>query len=247
MTSPVTYQDYEAAKQMTAVLARESGHPRSLSEDAWMEQLRSACSGSSGIVMLVVDYGPILPRIGSSSYIVDHRPTQAHAPKPAEPRVSYAFQELMSLSVVEQVQELVAALSLNKSLLAQLLRVTRPTVYSWLQGKEPNTANTGRLHTLLRILVRTSVSGATPLNARFVREPMDLDGPSIVELLAARELDETRIVQALEQAQTLADAASHRRTTREERLRALGFEEPTSKERRHGLAQNLALKDWPSR
>ncbi len=246
MTSPVTYQDYEAAKQMTAVLARESGHFRSLNEDAWMEQLRSACSGSSGIVMLVVDYGPILPRIGSSSYIVDHRPTQAHAPKPAEPRVPNAFQELMSLSIVEQVQELVAALSLNKSLLAQVLRVSRPTVYSWLQGQDPSTANASRLHALLRTLARASVSAAAPLNARFVREPLDLDGPSIVELLAAQELEETRIVQALVRARSLADAASHRRTTREEGLRALGFEEPTSEQRRQALAENLALKDWPS-
>ncbi len=36
--------------------------------------------------------------------------------------------------IAEQVRELLAALSLNKSQLARILRVTRPTIYEWLQG-----------------------------------------------------------------------------------------------------------------
>lgn len=32
---------------------------------------------------------------------------------------------------------------------------------------------------------------------------------------------------------------------REDRLRALGFEDPTNDERRERLARNMALKDWP--
>lgn len=57
-----------------------------------------------------------------------------------------------------------------------------------------------RRHAMLRILAQSSVSGAKPLNARFVRKPMELDAPSIIELLAAEDLDEGRIVQALQQA-----------------------------------------------
>ena len=37
-----------------------------------------------------------------------------------------------------------------------------------------------------------------------------------------------------------------RRTRREDRLRALGFEDPTNDERRERLARNAALKDWPT-
>jgi hypothetical protein len=76
---------------------------------------------------------------------------------------------------------------------------------------------------------------------------MELDSPSIIELLAAEDLDADRIVQALEQARTLGETASDRRTNREDRLRALGFEDPTDDERRERLARNAALKDWPER
>ena len=39
--------------------------------------------------------------------------------------------------VAGQVRELRAALSVNKSELAKILRVSRPTVYAWLDGKKP--------------------------------------------------------------------------------------------------------------
>lgn len=36
-----------------------------------------------------------------------------------------------------------------------------------------------------------------------------------------------------------------RRVAREERLRALGFEEPSDEERREQLARNVAMLNWP--
>ena len=42
----------------------------------------------------------------------------------------------------------------------------------------------------------------------------------------------------------LLDAES-RRISREDRLRALGFEEPTAEQRKENLALNVALRDWP--
>jgi transcriptional regulator with XRE-family HTH domain len=211
-----------------------------------MAVLKPVGSGSSGVVTLVPDYGPILPHIGSSSFVIDRRP-RVRTLKLVRSEVSNEFRAVIALPVVEQMQELLAALSINKSQLAEILRVTRPTMYDWFQGKEPNAANTDRLHALLRILTRASVSGTAPLNARFVRKPMELDAPSIKELLAAEDLDEDRIVQALEQARSLGETAFNRRTNREDRLRALGFEDPTDDERRERLARNAALKDWPER
>ena len=43
-------------------------------------------------------------------------------------------QNIFTLPVARQVRELQAALSVNKSELARILRVTRPTVYDWLDG-----------------------------------------------------------------------------------------------------------------
>ncbi len=247
MTSTITDAEHEAARQASALLADPSSFVPNSSEGGWMAVLKPAGSGSSGVVTQVADYGPILPHIGSSSFVVDRRHARVRSLKTVRSKASTEFLTVIALPVVEQMQELLAALSINKSQLAGILRVTRPTMYDWLRGKEPNAANTDRLHGLLRILTRASVSGAAPLNARFVRKPMELDSPSAIDLLAAENLDEDRIVRALEQARSLGATASSRRISREDRLRALGFEEPTDDERRERLARNAALKDWPER
>jgi len=246
VTLAITYAEYEAARNASAILAGESCYARRSDEEAWMAVLQPMGSGSSAVVTFVADYGPILPHIGSSSLVVDCRPARRRTQKLVRSKIAIEFRTRIALPVVEQMQELLVALSLNKTQLAEILRVTRPTMYDWFQGKEPNSANTDRLHALLRILTRASVLGSAPLNARFVRKPMELDSPSIIDLLSAEELDEERIVQALEQARTLGEAASSKRTSREDSLRALGFEDPTDDERRERLARNVALKDWPS-
>ncbi|MEL6195537.1 MAG: hypothetical protein AAFZ38_01430 [Myxococcota bacterium] len=245
MTS--TYEEYEAARQASALLTGQSSYATSSGGEARFAVLKPAGSGSSGVVVFETDYGPILPHIGSSSFVIDRRAARALTVSLVRPEISDDFRDVIALSVPHQMQELLAALSINKSQLAEILRVTRPTMYDWFQGKEPNFANADRLHALLRILRRASVSGAKPLNARFVRKPMELDAPSIIELLATDDLDEDRLVQALRQARALDEAATRRRTAREDRLRALGFEDPTNDERRERLARNAALKDWPGR
>jgi len=45
----------------------------------------------------------------------------------------------------------------------------------------------------------------------------------------------------------LGGTALNKRAGREDRLRALGFDDPTNEERRERLALNAALKDWPKR
>ena len=145
------------------------------------------------------------------------------------------------------IPELQAALSLNKSQLAQVLRVSRSALYDWLRGREPNTSNSERVHTLLRCLARAGVSSARPLNARFVRQSPDLEGPSLLGLLAEPRIDEDRVAYAIEQVQVLGDAANRRRIAREDRLRALGFEDPGREQRREQLATSMTLRDLPNR
>ena len=144
-------------------------------------------------------------------------------------------------SFTERIQELQAALSLNKSQIARVLRVTCPTLYDWLQGREPDAADAERLRTLLRMLARAGVSGADPLNARFVRRPVGIQDPSLVDLLCEERIDEDRVVHVIGHAQALADSASRRRTAREARLHRLGFDDPGDEQRRRQLATNMAL------
>lgn len=139
--------------------------------------------------------------------------------------------------VADRVNELMAALSLNKSLLAQLMRVSRPTICAWLAGKPPNGANEDRLEALLGVLGRGGVSGANPLNARFVRRRLR-GVESIIGLLSAENIDDGKVTSAIRQARSLELEANQRRREREARLRLLGFEEPDWEQCRENLARN---------
>ena len=163
------------------------------------------------------------------------------------PEDALGCRSVLNLSIPEQMQELQAALSLNKSQLTRVLRVSRPALYDWFRGKEPNPAHASRLRALLRCLARARVSGASPLNARFVRRSGDLDGPALLDLLSEERIEEDRVVGAIEQARALGDTANRKRANREERLRGLGFEDSGPKQRREQLAWNMALRDWPNR
>ena len=212
-------------------------------EQAWGALLMSHCRGSAGIVSVSCEYGPLLLHVGSSPLIVDRRSVQR--PPRTDARLSADGFEL--LPVVDQLKELRAALSLNKSQLARIMRVTRPTIYEWYQGKDPNAVNCERIRTLLRVLKRSVVSGAKPLNARFVRQPMGPAEPSLLDLLSEHRLDQKRVARAVKRARDLGAEAFRRRENREDRLRALGFEDPTGNQRKEQLARNVALQDWPKR
>ena len=206
--------------------------------------MMSPWQGSAGTLSVGSDFGPLLPHVGSSSLIVDRR-SIGRTPRIARARL--AADGLEMLPVDDQLKELGASLSVNKSQLARILRVTRPTLYEWYQGKEPNATNSERIRKLLRLLERAAVYGASPLNARFVRRPIGVDEPSILDLLSSDPLDEKRVVHALERARALGVAASRSRVAREDWLRSLGFEDPGSEQRREQLALNVALQDWPER
>ena len=110
----------------------------------------SPCQGSAGIISVNSNYGPLLPHVGSS--FPDCRPEigAAHA---GDDQCVVLSRWLASASrrvpVGDQLKELRAALSLNKSQLARILCVTRPTLYEWYEGKEPNATNSERIRNLL--------------------------------------------------------------------------------------------------
>jgi transcriptional regulator with XRE-family HTH domain len=138
-----------------------------------------------------------------------------------------------------------AALSVNKSQLASLLGVSRPTLYEWKRGKEPNAANSRRLSAIVHLLSLEGVHGSAPLNARFVRQPLEGQDESLLEALSEDVVDEVKITRMIREVRALGASADARRAAREERLRALGYDEPSSEQRKDQLTRSLATRDWP--
>ena len=228
-----------------AMLAGESSTLAYMKNNLDEIMLRLAYFGSGGISALGSGYDPFAFRIGSCPFIVAMR-TIKYQSKAETPEDPLGFRDVPEFSMVELMQELQAALSLNKSQLARVLRVSRPALYEWLRGREPKAANADRAHILLRCLAQARVTAARPLNARFVRQPADVAGPALVDILCEEQIDEDRVVAAIQQARALGDAAARRRATREERLHNLGFEDPGREQRIEQLARNMALRDWPN-
>ena len=213
---------------------------------AWQQSIRRCFwTGSAGMVQAERFY-VYLGSLGSSPMFRDERVLSQLSPEAApEPTRTTARQTLLRMSSADQALEVLAALSLNKTLLAEVLGVTRPTLYAWLEGKDPKTENAQRLMSLVRLLGDAGVRAADALSPRFVREPLNDGEPSLLDLLRADTLDEGRVSRVLKEAKALEDGAENDRLAREARLRALGFEEPTAEQRKANLALNVALREWP--
>lgn len=216
--------------------------------EPWL--LKSVRAGSAGVIVLVSGYGPYVPHVGTSPTVFDCRGIVRGAPaasaetSPEGTRTS-TRQTVLRMSVADQALAVMASLSLNKTQLAEVLGVSRPTLYDWLDGKEPNAANARQLTALVQLLASAGVTAADSLSLRFVREPLNDGEPSLLDLLKADSLDEVRVRKVLQQAKTLESTAEGARLSREERLRGLGFEDPTTEQRKENLALNVALREWP--
>ena len=152
---------------------------------------------------------------------------------------------MSTLPVARQVRELQAALSVNKSEVARILRVSRPTVYDWLDGGEPNAGNRARIRTLLRLVSEARVSANDPVLPRFVRSALEPGDRSLLELLGEERIDEVTATGVIRRAKGLGDGVDGEREEREARLREGGFEEPDGEQRKANLATNVALMEWP--
>ena len=177
----------------------------------------------------------VFPRITSSPRIE----------RRAISRFAARSHHISTLPVADQVRELQTALSVNKSELARILRVSRPTVYDWLDDGQPNADNVARIRTLLRLLWESRVTPANPLFPRFVRFALEPGDRPLLDVLVEETIDEAAVRSAVGRAKGLGDAIHSRGEEGEARLRAAGFEEPDAEQRKANLATNVALMKWP--
>ena len=113
---------------------------------------------------------------------------------------------LSTLPVADQVRELQTALSVNKSELARILRVSRPTVYDWLDDGQPNPGNRARIRTLTRLLSQPGVSANNPLFPRFVRSAIEPGERILLDVLSGETIGEVTAGKLIRMAKALGDA-----------------------------------------
>lgn len=154
-----------------------------------------------------------------------------------DPEASY--NKFLLMSVTDQACEVLATLSLNKSQLAGILKISRPTLYSWFEGTAPNPENSDRLLTILRLMAKVGIHGTSSLNARFVRNPLSTNGNSLLDSLKAEDWNEEKLLQGFKTAKELTQRAATELEAWKEDFRKRGYHEPSIEEQRQTLNQNL--------
>ena len=207
--------------------------------------LRTILAGGTAFIMSgPTAFASSPSQYGSSAVIRDLRSREvrrkATETAPSTPRVV----DFAKLTVTDQLLELLASLSLNKSQMASVLGVSRPTLYEWLNGNEPKKINTDRIDSLHRVLAAAGVSSTKPLNARFVQRRMVEDQPNLLEALKNINSTEDELNILIKAVQNAGVEAGNRRVEREERLRDLGYDDPNTEQRQNNTKLNVALLDW---
>jgi len=225
-----------------------SSSPGGISLQAFLKNL-FVCGALAFMGTSVAGGQPSLPHVGTSPTLNNTRVVLAQNVSLTDDlkvgiTENQKYDQFLTMSAADQAREILAALAINKSQLAKILGVTRPTLYSWFDGTTPSSENSDRLLLLLHIISKTEVSGTTPINNRFIRQPLSAEGNSILDILQNDQWDEASILELLSKAKELSDKVSQRRTDRNTRLRELGYEEPTTSEAKSRLAKNISMMEW---
>jgi len=130
------------------------------------------------------------------------------------------YEQALTGSFSEQVSLVQGALALNRSQMAEVLQISRPTLYAWLDGAQPHTPKVRRLHGLLRLISRAGLTSDHPLHPRFVRHPLSEHGPSLLERLAQDALPEEALLQSLIKAKEMTARWTERTHKTEQSLSA---------------------------
>ena len=154
---------------------------------------------------------------------------------------AHADLDAFAMSPEASLKLIASALSLTKSELARVLRVSRQTIYEWLRGKDLSPSNDRRLRRLTRLALELGEQSDLALLRRFVVEAPEEGGASLIGLLE-RETWDTALV-----AETLIAIQKRSRKREGARadswLRSLGFPEPDEKARDANLNYNLTVDE----
>jgi len=113
------------------------------------------------------------------------------------------YERALTMSFSEQLELIQKSLGFNRSQIAEVLQISRPTLYAWIEGAEPNSRKRDRLLFLLRLISRAGITPKSPLHPRFLRHPLRDQGLSLLEMLKRSSFPEEAFLQSLIQAREM--------------------------------------------
>lgn len=145
------------------------------------------------------------------------------------------------LSPAEQIIAIRSLLGLNVLELASILRVQRPTVYSWQSGAAtPHYDNSSRLRYIHELALRWSRMCSEPIGDS-ARKPLDDGGRTLVMLLSAETIDEPIIVHAFKCLKIKLEEESNNFIGVRERARRFGYKDRSKGRQESSLDRETLL------
>jgi DNA-binding XRE family transcriptional regulator len=134
----------------------------------------------------------------------------------------------------EQINDLRKYMGFNISELAKIIKVKRPTIYEWLEGKSPNPRNQTRLDLIYSFCKRWKEMGAGRLG-RYMYRNVTQDNKCLMDLLEEKIINEGQINKVLDVIAASLFESKKGRAAREKILKSEGFESISKGEQRSRL------------
>lgn len=100
-----------------------------------------------------------------------------------------------SRSHADLIEECLVSLGTSKSTLAEILGISRPTLYAWHENRveTPDTRPLSRLQRLVTLLREAGITADQPIRRHLVQRPLSGETAALAELLKASSWDEPRL------------------------------------------------------
>lgn len=146
-----------------------------------------------------------------------------------------------SRSHADLIEECLAALGIGKSTLAEILGISRPTLYAWYDNRveTPEARPLARLQRLVALLREAGITTDRPIRRHLVQRPLAGETVALAELLKAPQWDEPRLrrlLAAVKDENEAIEAETLRRRNRDRRRAYADADE--------GLDTGLTSLEW---
>ncbi len=133
-------------------------------------------------------------------------------------------------SIAEKLSAIFAFFGLSKIDLAQILHVSRPSLYAWLNGQsEPGLENMRAIQKLYSLIEPSETGTWSPIFYGYIEKPLGAFKKNLIEALSESELDEKEIRAMVKEIRQMSQKRSERLAESEAKSKVILSEESKKK------------------